>query len=142
MEQSNKSFRFEAIKPDGGVLTLDSVREAVIPGALGYFGVRAGYHPFLTSLGVGEVKVYVGDTTHRFMVADGMCEVGPDKVVVLAETAELQHDIDVARAKRSFERARERLQPGAKGADLARARAALKRAEARLKVAGGASGSS
>jgi F-type H+-transporting ATPase subunit epsilon len=131
----SKNFRFEAIKPDGAVLALDAVHEAIIPGALGYFGVRKGHHAFLTTLGVGEVKVYTADETHRFMVADGMCEVGPDKVVVLAETAELKQDIDVQRAGRAVERARERLKPGAKSSDISRARSSLRRAEARLKVA-------
>ena len=129
------TFEFHAIKPDGEVLREPNAIEVVVPGAHGYFGVRAGHHPFVTPLGVGQltVKTAVGST--RLMVADGFCEVVGVRVTVLAETAERAEDIDVATAERMRDRMRDRIEKGADAETLERAHAELKRAEAMLSVA-------
>ena len=130
-----ETIHFEAIKPDGHVLVEEAATEVIIPGAHGYFGVRKGHDPFLTTLGIGEVAVHTDVGITRLMVSDGFCEVSEDRVVVLAETAERADDIDVARAERSRDRATERIQKTGKPDELDRARSSLKRSEARLKVA-------
>jgi F-type H+-transporting ATPase subunit epsilon len=62
-------------------------------------------------------------------------EVLPDKVTILAETAERPDEIDTARAQKSKERAEERLKSNDPEVDYTRADDALKRAENRLDVA-------
>jgi F-type H+-transporting ATPase subunit epsilon len=70
-------------------------------------------------------------------VACGFAEVRNDKVIVLADTAELPPDIDRARAERARERAEQRLSGRTQEEiDYVRASAALARALIRLQVAG------
>jgi F-type H+-transporting ATPase subunit epsilon len=68
-------------------------------------------------------------------VAWGFAEVLPDKVTILAETAERPSEIDVARARQSKERAEQRLTSGDTTVDVDRALDALQKAETRLEVA-------
>ena len=135
--QSSGSFRFEVVKPDGTVLSVEA-EECVIPGASGSFGVLPGHHPFLTLLGAGEIWWRAGGHQHYLAVSGGFCEVRPDAVTVLAEVAEKAEDIDVARAARAKARAEEHLKSvsaAGSGDDIRRVREVLERAESRLKVA-------
>ncbi len=115
----------------------DQVDEVVVPGLEGYFGVLPGHAPFLSTLGVGELTYRVGREEHHLAVAGGFCEVRNDKVIVLADSAELPTEIDRARAERARERAEQRLAGrGADEIDYTRAAAALARALIRIQVAG------
>ena len=69
-------------------------------------------------------------------MSGGFCEVRNDKVIVLADSAELPGDIDRARAERARDRAEQRLTGrSSEEVDYARAAAALARALIRLQVA-------
>ena len=59
-----------------------------------------------------------------------------DKVIILADVAELKEEIDVERAQRAKERAEQRLRKRPPGLDPERAEFALQRSKARLKAAG------
>ena len=95
-----------------------------------------GHAPLITELAVGEISYTNAGVTTRLSVAWGFAEVLPDKVTILAETAELAEDIDVPRAEAERDRAKELLQHAEEGAAYEEAAAALARAEARLAVAG------
>ena len=68
-------------------------------------------------------------------VAWGFAEVLPEKVTILAESAERPEEIDVERAQKAKARAEERLKSNDPQTDYDRAEDALQRAETRLKVA-------
>ena len=72
---------------------------------------------------------------YHVAIAWGFAEVLPDKVTVLAETAERAENIDVERARKSKERAEERLRSAGVEVDFQRALTALDRANVRLEVA-------
>jgi len=72
---------------------------------------------------------------YHVAIAWGFAEVLPDKVTVLAETAERAENIDVERARKSKERAEERLRSASGEVDYQRALTALDRANVRLEVA-------
>jgi F-type H+-transporting ATPase subunit epsilon len=61
-------------------------------------------------------------------------EVRPDRVTILADSAERADEIDIARAEAARQRAQERLTERPPGVDLVRAEHALKRSQIRLKV--------
>ena len=63
-------------------------------------------------------------------------EVADNKMVILADTAELAEEIDVERADAARERAERRLQEKTDDLDYVRAQASLQRAKARLEAAG------
>ncbi len=77
------------------------------------------------------------DTTARYLALSwGFAEILPDRVIVLAQTAERAEEIDVERATRARDRAQDLLRRfDDSNIDFERARAALARALARLQVA-------
>jgi len=130
-----EKIHLEVVTPERLVLS-EEVDIVAAPGVLGEFGVLAGHIPFLSTLRPGEVRYTKEGKTRYLAVSQGFAEVQPDKVTILAETAELAREIDVDRAKRARERAEERLRlVKADALEYAQAEAALKRAVARLKVA-------
>jgi len=134
---AEKTIRLQVVTPEKIVVDED-VRIAMAPGTLGEFGVLSGHTPFLTMLKTGALHFYDSTETERFVfVSGGFAEALPDKVTVLAESAERRRDIDIERAKRSLERAQQRLAEEGKrqDVDFNRVRAALERALHRLKMA-------
>lgn len=118
------------------LLVSEEVDEVVAPGALGYFGVLPGHAPFLTTLGVGEVIYRQGGREHYLAVTGGFAEVGPERVIVLTETAERPEEIDVERARAALERADGRLAGRAREEiDYERALRSRTRAATRIQVA-------
>src|SRR5213596_2227784 len=87
----------------------EQVDEVVVPGIEGYFGVLPGHAPLLSTLGVGEVTYRQGRDEHFLAVMGGFAEVRGDRVIILAETAELPEEIDRERAERARQRAEQRL---------------------------------
>jgi F-type H+-transporting ATPase subunit epsilon len=91
--------------------------------------------PLLTTLGVGELRIRRGGEEEFFAIAGGFLQVRPDKVVVMAETADMASEIDVEKAVEARREAERALAEGfEEPADLARARAALQRALLRIRV--------
>jgi F-type H+-transporting ATPase subunit epsilon len=111
--------------------------EVVIPGSDGYFGVLPGHAPLLALLGVGEVMCRTGRIERYLAVSGGFAEVGPERVTILAETAERPEEIDTVRAHAARERAERQLaaRGGDEEIDYAQAALALERAQVRLRVA-------
>ncbi len=134
-ERAADTFTLEIATPHRLVVS-DQVLEVMAPGSEGYFGVLVGHLPFMTTLKIGELMYRKGREERHLAVSWGYVEVRADKVIVLAETAELAEEIDAARAEASRQRAEQRLRRwGDETIDFVRAQAALERALARLTVA-------
>ena len=127
-------FEIEIVTPDRLVVK-DYADEMQVPGKNGYLGILAGHAPLITELAVGEITYRTDVQTERLAVAWGFAEVLPDKVTVLAETAERASEIDVPRAQEAKNRAEEQLKSGDPELNYPQVLNALQRAEARLKVA-------
>jgi F-type H+-transporting ATPase subunit epsilon len=127
------SLELQIVTPDR-MLVREQVDEVEIPGNQGYFGVLPGHTPMLASLAVGEMWYRKGQEKTYLSLANGFCEVLPDRVTILAQLAERAEDIDVARAEEARRRAETRLQ-NARDVDYERARTALVKSLARLQVA-------
>jgi F-type H+-transporting ATPase subunit epsilon len=130
------TFQLEIVTPEK-VVVRDTAEEMQIPGKSGYLGVLPGHAPLITELAVGEITYRRGSDTQRLAVAWGFAEVLPDKVTILAETAEKASEIDVSRAQEAKKRAEQRLTTSNTEVDATRAENALKRAETRIDVAQG-----
>jgi F-type H+-transporting ATPase subunit epsilon len=129
-----ETFQLEIVTPVR-LLVNDTAEEAQIPGLSGYLGILPGHAPLITELAVGVITYKSNGTTHTLSVAWGFAEVLPDKVTILAETAERPQEIDVERAEKAIERAEERLKSSDPDVDFTRAEDARQRAETRLNVA-------
>jgi F-type H+-transporting ATPase subunit epsilon len=128
------TFQLEIVTPEKLVVN-ESVEEAQIPGLGGYLGILPGHAPLITELAVGAITYRSQGVTKSLSVAWGFAEVLPDKVTMLAETAERPEEIDVARAQKAKDRAEQLLKSNDPQLDYNRAQDALQRAETRLKVA-------
>ena len=106
------------------------------PAIEGEIGVLPHHAPLLSMLGVGELRIRKGGDEEYFAIAGGFVQVRPDKVVVMAELADLSSEIDLEAAEEARNEAERAIQQGFdEPADLARARAAMDRALVRIRVA-------
>jgi F-type H+-transporting ATPase subunit epsilon len=128
------TFQLEIVTPEKKVVET-AAAEVQIPGKNGYLGVLAGHAPLITELAVGEITFREGGENRHLAVAWGFAEVLPDKVTILAETAERPSEIDVERARKAKARAEQRLTSGDTNVDVERALNAMHKAETRLEVA-------
>jgi F-type H+-transporting ATPase subunit epsilon len=99
-----ENITLEVVTPEG-LLLREVVDEVIAPGEEGYFGVRPGHTPFLSTLGVGEIAYRRGPAWQHLTCFWGFCEVLPDRVNILAEAGERAEDIDLQRAERAREQA-------------------------------------
>lgn len=111
------------------------VLEVTLPGANGYLGILPGHAPLMTELGIGELTFRGATQAEPISVIRGFAEVLPDRVTILAETAELAAEIDIARAEAAKARAEKHLASGDPNIDWDRASVALQRALIRIQVA-------
>jgi len=124
----------EVVTPQKAIVS-EEVEIVVAPGSEGEFGALKGHTTFLTSLKVGTLRYKDANGKERYLfINGGFAEVLPDKVTILAESAEYRKDIDVERATKAKERAEKRLTAKTADTDLVRAEVALKRAVHRLKI--------
>jgi F-type H+-transporting ATPase subunit epsilon len=114
----------------------DTVDSVVLPGAEGEMGVLPHHAPLLATLGVGELRIRKGGEEEFFAIAGGFVQVRPDKVVVMAETADMAAEIDLEKAQEARREAERALESGySEGADLSLARAQLQQALLRIRLA-------
>lgn len=125
----------EIVAPSRQVVRSEHVDEVIAPGSEGEFGVLPGHTPFLTTLKVGMLSYREGTEWHHLAVEWGYAEVGPDRIVILAEGADRAVDIDIAEARMAKERAEKMLGEKLEEKDHEKARVDLMRAMIRIQVA-------
>ena len=131
-----KELFLEVVTPQSAIVS-EEVQIVVAPGSEGEFGALKGHTTFLTSLKVGTLRYKDANGKERFLfINGGFAEVLPDKVTILAESAERRQHIDVQRATDAKERAEKRIAAKAADTDFVRAEAALRRAVHRLSLKG------
>jgi F-type H+-transporting ATPase subunit epsilon len=114
----------------------DEVDSVQLPGSEGELGVLPHHAPLVSMLGVGELRIRKGGAEESFAIVGGFLQVRPDKVVVMAETADLASEIDLEKAQEARREAERALEGGyVEGADLSAARAQLQQALLRIRVA-------
>ena len=128
-------LHLEIVTPERMVYS-DDVDMVLVPGIEGEMGILPHHTPLVSLLGLGELKIRKGGQEESFAIAGGFLQVRPDKVVVMAELADMASDIDLERAHEARREAERALETGYhEGADLAAARAALQHALLRIRVA-------
>ncbi len=129
-----KELFLEVVTPQSAIVS-EEVQIVVAPGSEGEFGALKGHTTFLTSLKVGTLRYKDANGKERFLfINGGFAEVLPDKVTILAESAERRQHIDVQRATDAKERAEKRIAAKAADTDFVRAEASLRRALHRLSL--------
>lgn len=130
-------MRLEVITTERRVLD-EQVEMIVAPGANGMIGVLPNHAPLMSTLNPGELEVHVEGKDKKYLaIGGGFIEVQPDHVVVLADTAEHDDEIDLQRAEEARRAASDHMDQERTGDPAAfdAARRVLMHAEARLRVA-------
>jgi len=128
-------IQLEIVTPERLVYE-DEVDSVNVPGIEGELGILPHHAPLLSILGFGELRIRKGGAEESFAIVGGFVQVRPDKVVVMAETADLAAEIDLEKAQEARREAERALETGySEGADLSVARAALQTALMRIRVA-------
>ena len=128
------TFQLDIVSAERHVSS-DQVDLLVAPGVEGEVAILPSHAPLLTVLKPGEIRVVKDGEDSFIAVSGGFMEVMPEKVTILADTAERLDEIDIERAEAALKAAQERIASAPVDMDLHRALASLRRSQARIKVA-------
>ena len=130
-------LKVRLVTPDH--ILVDQTVEAVeVPGKSGYFEVLYGHAPLLSEIGAGEVRLHGGEAgEQRYVVARGFVEVLPERVTILAESAQKPEEIDSGAVQEQLQHG-EKLwnEAGDDAEKYAHANEVIAEAEAKLESAG------
>ncbi|NPA91282.1 MAG: F0F1 ATP synthase subunit epsilon [Chloroflexi bacterium] len=130
-----ETLRLEIVTPERLALSED-VRSVTLPGVSGMMTILPRHAPLMTLLNPGEVLIRHPDGEEvAYAVGGGVAEVRPDKVVILADAAEREDEIDIARAEAARQRAERLLKEGVPPEQRRELELTLRKAYARLRVA-------
>lgn len=128
------TIKLDVVTPERVVYS-DDVNMIIARSLDGDLGVLPNHAPLITALKIGILRIKKDDRfSHLAISGGGFMEVSPEKITILADTAERPGEIDVERARRAKERAEKRLVSKSENIDYARAEAALSRAVTRLET--------
>ncbi len=114
------------------------VKSITVPGSSGSFQVLYNHAPLLSTFEIGKIKIVnQSDELIEFTTGGGTIEVIDNKILILADSLETKEEIDLERAKSSYQRAKDRLANRKNDIDVLRAEASLQRALNRIKFVGG-----
>lgn len=127
------------LKLDCSILTPDKqlyegqVHFAVVQAFDGEIGFLFNHAPFVSELGIGEVRLRTGDQTEYFVVEGGFVEIKENELVLLAESAFKKNEL----VKDSIEKRMAEISEGWEARPYAERmvlEVELKKMKARLKV--------
>lgn len=106
-ETLENTFRFDLVSPEAIVMSED-VKQVVIPGSVGEFGVLAHHAPLLSSIQPGVVRATEPNGNEvLYFVTGGVADINDNLCTVLAEEAANLDDLDdVEELKKAVEELR------------------------------------
>jgi len=128
-----KTLTVSVVTPDGPVLE-DQFDMVSCKAESGELGILPNHIPLVAPLSISAVRLKRESKVEKLAITGGFLEVRPDKVTILAQSAEKPENIDIQRAREAKQRAESRLQAQQDHIDFHRAELALKRAMNRLDV--------
>jgi len=128
-----KKFQIEIIASDHPFYQ-GECEMLVFPGLDGEHGVLANHEALVTCLKAGELRYQIDEAWHYAAVSEGLVEITPRKVIILADTIERPEDIDIRRAEEAKLQAEEKLRQKLSTQEYYQTMAVLNRAMNRLKV--------
>jgi len=102
------NFYFELVTPSRSLFK-GNVEELNVPGLYGELGILLDHAPIIAALAMGEL-IFKHDAIYDYAFIEfGFLEVHNNRVIILAENAELGHEIDYQKAFEEKERAEKEL---------------------------------
>src|SRR3989344_9218330 len=100
------SIHFKIATPERIMLETE-VASLTLPTELGEITILPNHTPLVANLAPGEIRYKAGSKQDFFAVSGGVIEVRKNhEVVVLADSAEFGHEIDLKRAEEARDRAK------------------------------------
>lgn len=117
------------------ISVIDGVQSLHLRAVDGELTVLPRHYPLIAAVDVTAVRLRKGNLLIHAFAGEGVMNVREKEVVLLLSAFEFRDDIDLDRAKASYQRAYQRLQSHSGDIDVRRAEAALKRASTRISIA-------
>ena len=140
MADNAKSLTVSIVTPDGQVYE-NKTPMLIVRTIDGELGILPNHIPVIASLAIDEVRIKQLESDQEddeIAVNGGFVEFSNNTATIVADSAERQNDIDVARAENARKRAETAIKAAQQkhdDAELARAQVDLRRAMNRLNVA-------
>ncbi len=131
------TFLFKVVTPERLVKEL-KVLQVTLPTTMGEITVLPHHIPLVAAVVSGEIAVHDEQgREHSFAVSGGFVQVYPGKLVILADTADMAHEISEEQALLAHKRAQELLgqKAGIRDHEYAALQVLMDKEFARLKVA-------
>ncbi|RUA09552.1 MAG: ATP synthase F1 subunit epsilon [Fusobacteria bacterium] len=121
------TFKLEVITPLKLVLESE-VERVILRTTEGDMGILAKHAPLVAELAIGEMKIKSNGTEEIFFVSGGFLEISKERTLVLADEAINIKDIDVEKARKEAELAKQKLAKLKEDRDIAVTQRALESA--------------
>jgi F-type H+-transporting ATPase subunit epsilon len=118
------TFQLSLVSPEK-LLFAGAVDQVDLPGVEGDFGVLAGHAPIVAVLRPGIVTAITGGVHEKFVLLGGVAEFSREELTILAESASLAEDFDIAGLRTQIEELEVGLAKTPAGDELDRAVAML-----------------
>ncbi len=135
-----ESLKLTLVTPNKKFFEDKEVEDVLVPGYVGELNILPGHAPLITTLNPGVMKYKEkGSNEYKTIaISWGYCEVGPNGVVVLAETAEAPEEIDLKRAEDALSKAeRALLAQEISLEDIVKNQNKIRRSQIRIEIARG-----
>ncbi|MBL7544621.1 MAG: ATP synthase F1 subunit epsilon [Bdellovibrionaceae bacterium] len=130
-------MKMTLVTPEKKILTGAEVDSVLVPAYRGELNILDGHTPLVTTLDTGIMrwKLKGSDRFNYAVISWGYCEVYPNGIDILAETADLPEDISQTEAQTFIEKANKRLaSESLSDSDYADLSRMIKRGEANLEI--------
>jgi F-type H+-transporting ATPase subunit epsilon len=97
-------FKLTFVTPEKKIVTGQEALEVTVPAYAGELNILPGHAPLITTLepGILKYKLAGQDTQQMAAISWGYCQVSPEGVNVLAETAEFQPEVNADRSRQAM----------------------------------------
>jgi F-type H+-transporting ATPase subunit epsilon len=130
-------MKMTLVTPEKRILTGADVESVTVPAYRGELNILEGHTPLVTTLDTGIMrwKVKGSDRFQYAVISWGYCEVYPNGIDILAETADLPEDVNLTDAQSFIDKAKARLAAESlNDADYADLSRVVKRGESSIEV--------
>lgn len=129
-------IKFKVVTPERTVFR-DEIDQVTLPATDGEVTILPNHTPYITVLGFGEIVLKKNGKETSLAVSGGFVEFNKNELVILADMAEREEEIDLARAEDAKKLAEETMKKKITldESEYALVAAAVERESARIKVA-------
>lgn len=131
-----KNFNVRIITPNY-TANVDELTSMTLKTIVGEMTILPNHYPLISSIEMTKIVFRRDKSIITAFASEGMINIREKEVVLILNAFEFKDDIDLERARASYQRAYERINSKEESIDVARAEAALRRAMMRISIVEG-----